>query len=155
MIAPRAKKEWVYAIICEQRAVEQTSFRWAIGAFLTAVIWAAADSQSALIPLIAIAVSAILYLDWHTCNSSAVIAVTCGASFMLSYWRPRAALGIGASLGLCLFAGHLGSDLTGWYRPFYQWKPLGLMDWLIIILAVAPVSFACAVIGGRVKTSTI
>jgi hypothetical protein len=147
-IIPQAKSDWAAAMIAE--AAEQNdeeATNWFFGCLIGAVM-ARLHDAAMVCSTIFIALSVILFFEWHTDEPLIVLPVlllvACGAGAIL----PKRFLMVGLVTGLAIVCAHALSGVSGLMVPRYQQhKPLP-GDWLAMTLLLLP-SVAAAFVGSR------
>jgi hypothetical protein len=88
--------------------------------------------------LLAFAVAALLYVEWHTDEVTLVLALLLILAAALGFLRPVMALATGIVIGLAIPLAHLMSMASGRYQPAYQAAPPAGGDWAAMALLVLP-----------------
>jgi hypothetical protein len=149
-ITPRRRRDWIGAMAREASFEERpaSSMAWSLSCLAVAARLCALEGNFVFAGCAGLAIAALVYLDWHTVKTAQVLILLFATAAAMGRWRPRASLAIGLLFGCSLFVFHAASNLTGLFRPFYQWKALQPTDWLIMA-AVLPPAMAAALAGAR------
>lgn len=150
---PRQKDNWRGAMRAEFDSLEGdpgAALDWAFGCAWAGARVRLTQPGCAYAAAATSLIAALILLDWHTDRPARSIAAVMLASASLGYLRPSKAAATSLLMGGCLLGAHAASNFTGWMWPFYQYKPLGALDWLIIASVAVPAaaaSFAGARLG--------
>jgi hypothetical protein len=102
--------------------------------------------------LVALAIAALVYVEWHTDEVTVVLALLLALAAALGAARPAGALAAGIPLGLAILLSHLASAARLLPPPAYQATAPGPVDWAVMAALILPAlaaAFAGAWVRGR------
>ena len=91
-----------------------------------------------------------IWLDWTTAGDAPALTTLFASAIVLSFVKPSHTRVIAAILGGSIWAAHGLADVTGLYRPPYQFQSLTALDWLVIS-SVAAAAMLFGVLGATLR----
>jgi hypothetical protein len=73
-----------------------------------------------------------IWLDWTTAGDAPALTTLFASAMVLSFVKPSHARVIAGILGGSVWGAHGLADMTGLYRPPYQFQSLTALDWVVI-----------------------
>jgi hypothetical protein len=155
-LLPRHKSEWADAMRAEAAELESElweSIRWSLGCVWAASVVRARESATSYLLLLSGLCGGLVYLDWHTMETTATIAALVLIAGVLGFTHTERAFATGAAVGVVLFAAHALATLTGAFLPFYQCENPSVEDWLTVFALTGPAVLA-ALAGKFIRART-
>jgi len=140
-LLPRDKADWGDAMRAEAAQLDRRwreSVRWSLGCIWAASVVRVREPDTSYAVLLSGLCGGLVYLDWHTMETTATIAALVLIAGLLGFTYARHALATGAAVGCILFVAHALSTLTGEFLPFYQCENPSVEDWLTVFALTGP-----------------
>lgn len=149
-LLPPDQRGWAQAMRAELEHAGEDRLAWAAGCALAAVRLRT-EREAAFAAAVLIALVALVWLDWNHGDLPAV-AVLLAAPLALAWMVPARAWQAGVAIGACPLVTHGLADVTGLFRPAYQYMALMPLEWLTLA-AVALPAVLMAMAGARLRTA--
>lgn len=148
VVVARRKSGWAAAMIAEAASQNDAdAARWLLGC-LRGIIMTRVEQDGLFCATIAIALSILLFFEWHTDEPLVVLPVLLLVSFVAGLIMPRRHLVSALIIGWAIVCAHALTTATGVMLPRYQKHAPLPGDWLAMSLLVLP-SLLAAFIGSR------
>jgi hypothetical protein len=150
--APAAAREWAEAMIAEADSLDRPVRRraWLAECLMAVVRLRSADAATGYFALYLLLAGVMIRIDWGSDAAAPSLALLFASGILLGYLEPAKAWRGGLLAGGTLPLAHALANFHPPLWPFYQYKPLDGLDWLILLSLLVPGTLAAG-LGARLR----